>query len=92
MIRDAAATGDLQKLDEVMTGFIEFRPGFWGDFFELLKLKAAQCVNYNGIIRVADSIIGDPSSSPEDVAWAEGKKKDAQAGAARNGCAPPNPS
>ena len=91
MLRDAAATGDPELFENTFNDVVvAARMGFWSSFWARFRIRMAMCTNYAGIIRVCDSIIGDPSSTPEQVAWAQNKKAEAQRGAAEQGCPPPN--
>ncbi len=86
-LRKAAQDEDFAAIDEVMG---EAAGGAYGEVArqagELQKIKDAICSNLSSIIRICDSIIGDPKADPKEVAWAKDKKKTAQEDQAKQGC------
>ncbi|MOA01177.1 hypothetical protein [Pseudomonas sp. Irchel s3b6] len=81
---DFAAVNDL--LDEAGSGAYGVA---WQAAGNANDLKESICKNLSAIIRICDSIIGDPKADPKEVAWARGKKKTAQEQQQKQKCSPP---
>lgn len=53
------------------------------------EIKKAICDNLDRIIKICDDIISDPTSTPEEIKWAKGKKNKAKKDRKKHGCPPP---
>jgi hypothetical protein len=81
---DFAAVNDL--LDEAGSGAYGVA---WQAAGNAKDLKESICKNLASIIRICDSIIGDPKAGPKEVAWAKDKKKTSQEQQQKQKCSPP---